>query len=169
MQQMRKQVGQMVLFFVLVTISCQKPSVPDNDNSGSGFTIKAVDISPQVENNSLSLFLKVHDGYGVQKKGKHVFFLYALNEASPNYNGNDSLKTKIQKAATPIEALTKVTGETAQEDEKYYSTLYPLKFMEKLQDNKKYALKAKIYVCSFANGFCSVQNEFIAIPSKGKK
>lgn len=126
-----------------------------------GFRVKAVDFQMKKVNNKAVVHLQVTKGYGVQTDAKHTFDIYELSSSSKQYS---DVKEKIKNSGTKIDSLTKISGQIAIEDKNYYDILNPLFFSKTLNPNKNYAFVAKVFVCSFANGFCSVQREYLLLP-----
>lgn len=74
------------------------------------------------------------------------------------------MKDKIKNAATKVDSVKSISGINAIEDAHYYAKINPLYFKKTLNSQKQYAFMAKVYVCSFDNGFCSVQREYRLLP-----
>lgn len=130
-------------------------------SSAFAFGIKAVVFQTSVQKQKAVVQLNVQKGFGVQKEGRHVFTLYELSSSAKNYT---SAKDKIKNSGTEIDSIHNINGMTAIEDSQYYSKINSLYFKKPLQSNKQYAFMAKVYVCSFDNGFCSVQREYRLLP-----
>lgn len=126
-----------------------------------GFRVHAVSFQMQKVNNKPVVHVQVSKGYGVQKNGKHTFDIYELSSSSKKYN---EIKDKVKNAGTKIDSLSNVSGQTALQDENYYDKINPIIFKNAVNPNKSYAFVAKVFVCSFANGFCSVQREYLLFP-----
>ena len=108
----------------------------------------------QKDTKSLVLDWQISRGFGVQKKGPHKVQIFHLKNGHQN---EIHIKNKIKKYGKKIPWTVQFSGVTARQDEHYYSLLKPNRLNKKKFANGDYALSARIYYCSFVDGFCSVQ------------
>lgn len=125
------------------------------------FGFDAIKIDARHQGSTLSLNYSVVSGYGVQRKGEHKLNIYLLR---PGHEKATSIRQKIQIYGSLVATLPKFTGTIAKEDNEYFSSLNP-----QIMKNSKFtrgtlAIQGKIFFCSFADKFCSVQSVAQIIP-----
>ncbi|MES0491315.1 MAG: hypothetical protein ABUK01_15080 [Leptospirales bacterium] len=125
-----------------------------------GFSTGSVTLDVEKNNGNLNFEFAVKKGYGIQKDGPHEISVYTIDKKyAKNKNLGEILKEK-GKLVQKFEAI-KFTGETAKEDGKYFSKInpYSVALQENLETkNIKVVVSARVYYCSFADNFCSVES-----------
>ncbi|MDH5718448.1 MAG: hypothetical protein OEZ22_12550 [Spirochaetia bacterium] len=113
-----------------------------------------VNVDPVKDNDSITLYFQISEGFGVQKEGPHKIEVYQL---SKDHSKTEDIKEKISKYGKKIDSKEKFVGHTASADEDYFDNLDPLVFKQKQFKTGEFAVKAVIYYCSFSDKFCSAQ------------
>ncbi len=119
----------------------------------------------------IAVYFHLNQKYGIQKGPLHAIYLYELKK---NHIEQKNIKDKIKYAGKLIQMKKTFEGETASKNNKYFSSVLPMQFSLKQKKTKqissssntqkKYALKGKIFYCSFKKGFCSVHTFEKLIP-----
>ena len=116
------------------------------------FNFKTSASSSQVikQNRDVVVALHPNKGFGIQKKAPNTIRLIELKESQAK------LAEQI-KSGKAIKILKNFKGETAKEDNHYFSSIKAIRLKNVIQKNKKYAIDAKVFFCSFSEKYCSVQ------------
>jgi hypothetical protein len=128
-----------------------------------GSSGKAVAMTAQKQGKFIEIEMKINKGFGVQKKGPHEIAVYSLKK---NYTKESDLAKAMSEYGKKVHEVKplKLSGETAQKDEEYFSAIH--KFQIPVVTGGDIGIKAKIYYCSFGDGFCSVDVIYTILPQK---
>ncbi|MDH4199532.1 MAG: hypothetical protein OEV66_04045 [Spirochaetia bacterium] len=137
------------LFFIFSGLAIQTTLI-----FAFGQTSKAVSVIVKEAKNNLELNFEVKNGYGVQKHGPHEITVYSLDK---NYTKSDSPEKTIKNHGKIIYQVKKLklTGTDASQDRDYLSRVQAV--ILPVAAAGPIAVKAKIYYCSFADSFCSLE------------
>ena len=121
---------------------------------GSGNNALRMKASDDGENVAIEFLIS--EGYGIQREGEHEITIYSLKTG---HHSENDIKTKIAQYGKEIAHISpvKFSGTSAKEDKDYFSSVLPI-YLKKAKGQKEaLAIKAKIFYCSFDQGFCSMQ------------
>lgn len=104
--------------------------------------------------NQVSIEFLVSAGYGIQKEANHSITVYSLKAG---HQSEKEVKAKIARYGKEIASISpvKFSGATAKEDKDYFSSVLPITLKKAKGQKEQLAIKAKIFYCSFDQGFCS--------------
>lgn len=119
------------------------------------FGVTVLEVQPLVTGKAVNLRYSLKNGYGIQKKADNHLIVYQLRSG---HEAEKSVRLKIKKYGTEIGRLESFRGRTAKQDTDYYDTLQPGTISLAQKPSGSLALSGRIYYCSFADKFCSVQS-----------
>lgn len=123
---------------------------------GWEFGTSVVKVKATPNNRAIQFQFDIAKGYGVQKKGENILAVY---EGSKSVYAKKEIKALLRsRQLRRLAQTTRLRGKTAIEDSHYYSALYPWTAKVQMKKGKYYYLIGKLYFCSFADKFCSVQS-----------
>lgn len=140
--------------FIVGFTACEETDSRESGDFNLG--PEAVSATAMKTDNGISVQYRVEKGYGIQKKGPHQITVFALKQG---HQLTASISEKINKYGTEVALKKEISfsGETAEQDKEYFSTVEPYKIEVKEAGADAYAVKGRIFFCSFSDKFCSAQ------------
>ena len=119
------------------------------------FGQEVLKIEPLARGKSVMLRFQLQPGYGVQKAANNELMVYELKNG---HEKQKNIRLKIKEYGTLLGETTVFRGRTSAKDKDYFDTLQESSIKLKKTSTSQLALGGKIYYCSFADKFCSVQS-----------
>lgn len=139
------------VFSLLLALTLLWPS------HGLGTFEKAVLMQVSQNNKNVELSFSVKKGFGLQKHGPHKITVYSLDSGYQNKRQSMKPRAILKKYGKKLKEYKnyKFSGKAAKEDKDYFSAVNKVEIPA--HSATPLAVEAKLYYCSFLNGFCSVE------------